>query len=235
MSDPAPRLAAVEQRIAEACRTAGRTRDQVRLLAVSKTRPVADIRALAALGLSAFGENHVDEALAKQAELESSPLEWHFIGPLQSNKTRAVAEHFDWAHSVDRIKLVRRLGDQRPQRLQALNVLIQVNIDAEPQKAGCSVDEIDSLAAAVAGRDRLRLRGLMAIPRADSGPDATRASFARLRERFTRLRRNHPECDTLSMGMSGDLEIAIAEGSTLVRVGTALFGPREPVAGSNAR
>jgi len=235
MSDPATRLTAVEKRIDDACLAAGRARSEVRLLAVGKTRAAADIRALAELGLSAFGENHVDEALAKQSELRQTPLEWHFIGPLQSNKTRDVAEHFDWVHSVDRTKLVRRLGDQRPDRLDPLNVLIQVNIDAEPQKAGCSVDEIESLAAAVASRDRLRLRGLMAIPRADGTPDATRASFARLREMFTTLRRDHPGCDTLSTGMSGDLEIAIAEGSTLVRIGTALFGPREPVARPDAR
>lgn len=235
MSDLETRLAAVEQRIANACNAAGRPRDQVRMLAVSKTRPAELIRALAASGLTAFGENHVDEALAKQPALVDLPLEWHFIGPLQSNKSRSVAGHFDWIHSVDRIKLVRRLADQRPADLNPLNVLIQVNIDAEPQKAGCTPGGIDALAAAVAERDRLRLRGLMAIPDGTASAEATRASFARMRELFNALKRDHPGCDTLSMGMSADLEIAIAEGSTLVRVGTALFGPRDPVAGANAR
>ena len=221
------RFTAVRERIDKACRAAGRDADEVRLLAVSKTRPAAAISAAGALGQTAFGENYVDEALAKIRALAGDDLEWHFIGPVQSNKTRDLAAHFDWVQSVDRVKIARRLADQRPDDRGALNVTIQVNVDAEPQKAGCSIADAAALAEDIAGRDRLALRGLMAIPAAVDEPDEARPAFARLRELFERLRSNHPDMDTLSMGMSSDLEAAIAEGATMVRVGTDLFGPRD--------
>ncbi|MDT8437652.1 MAG: YggS family pyridoxal phosphate-dependent enzyme [Wenzhouxiangellaceae bacterium] len=220
------RLARLEQRIEQACRAAGRARESVRLLAVSKTRSAAEIRARLVLGLDAFGENYVDEALAKQQQLSDAAIEWHFIGPVQSNKTRALAMHFDWVQSVDRDKIVRRLAEQRPSERAPLNVLLQVNIDNEPQKAGCSPDRIEALAERVARRPELRLRGLMAIP--DPGHDAAglRRAFASLKQLQQRLAADHAGVDTLSMGMTDDLEAAIAEGSTMVRIGTALFGPR---------
>lgn len=217
----------VETRITQACAAAGRERSEVRLLAVSKTRAPAEIRALHDLGPDAFGENYLEEALDKQRELNDLALEWHYIGPLQSNKTRGVAEHFDWVQSVDRSKIVRRLAKQRPADSGPLNVLIQVNIDREPQKAGVLPESLEALADDVlAAPDTLRLRGLMAIPSADHDPNGSRAAFARMRELFDRLRQHASEIDTLSMGMSGDLEVAIAEGATMVRIGTALFGPR---------
>ena len=222
-NDPALRLAAVERRIAAACLAAGRPSDAVELLAVRKTRTAAEIRAVHALGIEAFGENYADEAAAKQPELEDLALQWHFIGPLQSNKTRIVATRFDWVQSVDRIKLVRRLAEQRPADLPPLNLLIQVNIDGEPQKAGCAPEEVERLADAILERPRLRLRGLMVIPAVDGDPaDA----FARARALYRRLGERVAGIDTLSMGMSDDLEAAIANGSTMVRIGTALFGPR---------
>ena len=196
------------------------------LLAVSKTRTAEDIESAHAAGIARFGENYLDEAVAKQDRLSSASLEWHFIGPIQSNKTRAIAERFDWVQSVDRPKIVRRLGEQRPDGLGPLNLLLQVNIDREPQKAGCAPEDVEALAADVAAFERLRLRGLMAIPSADSSPKQTHAAFAEMRALFESLQARHADVDTLSMGMSGDLEAAIEEGSTMVRVGTALFGPR---------
>ena len=224
------RYDAVRERVRRACADAGREPGSVELLAVSKTRSAGDIAALHRLGQAAFGENYVDEACAKQDELAAPApaIEWHFIGPIQSNKTRRIAERFDWVQSVDRAKIVRRLAEQRPRDRAALNVLIQVNIDDEAQKAGCRLDALDALADEIADRDTLRLRGLMAIPAPRESAAAMRPAFARLRERFDALKARHPGMDTLSMGMSGDLEAAIAEGATLVRVGTALFGPRPP-------
>ncbi|NKI35032.1 YggS family pyridoxal phosphate-dependent enzyme [Wenzhouxiangella sp. XN79A] len=224
------RYDALRERLASACATAGRDPGEVALLAVSKTRGADEVAALHALGQRAFGENYVDEACAKQAALaalEPAPA-WHFIGPIQSNKTRRIAERFDWVHSIDRAKIARRLADQRPSERGPLNVLIQVNVDAEAQKAGCRPDELDALADRVAGHDALVLRGLMAIPAPRDDAEAMRPAFACLRECFEALARHHPRLDTLSMGMSDDLEAAIAEGATLVRVGTALFGPRPP-------
>lgn len=229
MNEPQPakrRLDAVRRRIGSACSVAGRTPESVRLLAVSKTRSAAEIRALHMLGVEAFGENYVDEAESKSPELTDLALQWHFIGPLQSNKSQRVAAHFDWVQSVDRDKLVRRLARQRPTQLRPLNVLIQVNIDAEPQKAGCAPEQVDALADAICNQPRLALRGLMAIPSVDHGPAQRRAAFERMRALFDRLRCRSDGIDTLSMGMSDDLEAAIEAGSTLVRVGTALFGPR---------
>lgn len=220
------RIAAVRERIAKACRDTGRASDDVRLLAVSKTRGASEIRAAAEAGLTRFGENHVDEAGAKQAGLADLALEWHFIGPIQSNKTRAIADSFDWVQSVDRLKIVRRLGEQRNPEAAPLNVLLQVNIDREPQKSGCPPEQIAELAEAVGRYPTLVLRGLMAIPAADNDEARNRTAFERMRGHFEQLAREAPGVDTLSMGMSADLEIAIEAGSTMVRVGTALFGPR---------
>lgn len=231
MSETAPierRYEAIRARIDEACRTAGRAPESVELLAVSKTRSAEEVAALRRLGAAAFGENYVDEACAKQDALADFelPIDWHFIGPIQSNKTRRIAERFDWVQSVDRAKIVRRLADQRPETLAPLNVLLQVNLDDEVQKAGCRLDQLPEVMDAVLARDRLVLRGLMAIPAAREPAEAMRPAFARLREAFGELARDIPTVDTLSMGMSADLEPAIAEGATLVRIGTALFGPR---------
>ncbi|SRR6056297_1620750 len=223
---PEQRFSNVIKRIRAACDRSGREPDHVRLLAVSKTRTAGQIQDLARLGQRCFGENYVDEAVAKIAELGEQGLCWHFIGPVQSNKTRLLAEHFDWVESVDREKIVRRLADQRPEGKPALNVLIQVNLDGEAQKAGCAPDDIARLADVIAARPELRLRGLMAIPAARDDHVAQRAVFARLRALYDTLAGTHPSVDTISAGMSGDLEAAITEGSTEVRVGTDLFGPR---------
>ena len=224
-SNPAAQFAQVRARI-DAAAAAASLPLRPRLVAVSKTRPAADIRALAALGQRAFGENYVQEALAKQAELSDLALEWHLIGHLQSNKCREAAQHFDWVQSVDRIKLVRELGRHRPPQRDALNLLIQVNIDDEGSKSGCAPDAIDALADAIVAEPRLALRGLMAIPDPDRPEPERRTSLRRLRTLFERLQARLPGVDTLSMGMSDDFELAIAAGATLVRIGTALFGPR---------
>lgn len=223
-SVPEQRLRALKARIEAACRAAGRSPESVRLLAVGKAKPARAIRELAGLGQRAFGENYVQEALAKQRELADLALEWHLIGPLQSNKARLAASCFAWLHSLDRTKLVPLLAAGR-QGLPALEVLIQVKIDDEPGKHGVAPAGLAALAEAVARHPELRLRGLMTIP-APLDLDHRRRAFARLRELFERLKRDHPEIDTLSMGMSEDLEVAIAEGATLIRIGSALFGPR---------
>lgn len=198
------------------------------LLAVSKTKPAAAVRALAALGQRRFGENYVQEALAKQRELADLALEWHLIGPLQSNKCREAAEHFDWLQTLDRLKLVAPLARFRPAGRGPLNVLIQVNIDDESSKSGCRPEAMAELAAAIAAQPALRLRGLMAIPAPHADRALRRAAFARMRGLFEDLQRNYATVDTLSMGMSEDFELAIAEGATLVRIGSALFGARTP-------
>ncbi len=218
---------AIRDRIDAAAQHAGHP---VRLLAVSKTQPAAAVAALASLGQRAFGENYVQEALAKRVELArlnraDLGLEWHAIGPLQSNKARDVAHHFDWLHSLDRIKLIEPLNRQRPEAAARLNVLIQVNIDDEASKSGCPPEQIAEIAAAIAASGRLALRGLMAIP-APADVEARKDAFARMRELFGYLRAGHPEADTLSMGMSDDFELAIAHGANLVRIGSALFGAR---------
>jgi PLP dependent protein len=222
----AQRLARIQQRIAAAAHAAKRSPDSVRLLAVSKTQGEAKIRALAEAGQRAFGENYVDEALIKIEHLGSLGLEWHFIGPIQSNKTRAIATHFDWVQSIDRAKIVRRLAEQRPAELPPLNVLIQVNLDGEAQKAGCEPEQIEDLARQIDQQPRLKLRGLMAIPAPREDPADQRQVIERLVDLFNALTSKHPEIDTVSAGMSGDLEAAIAAGSTLVRVGTDLMGER---------
>lgn len=198
-----------------------------RLLAVSKLQPASAIRNLAALGQHAFGENYVQEALAKQRDLQDLTLEWHLIGPLQSNKCAEAATHFDWIESLSRLKLVEPLNRYRPEQLGPLNVLIQVNIDGESSKSGCSPPEIDVIAAAILAAPRLKLRGLMAIPEPSPEPEKRRTGFRELNALFERLKSLCPDCDTLSMGMSDDFELAIQEGSTLVRIGSALFGARK--------
>jgi len=222
----ASRLVQLENRIARACAAAGRDSASVTLLAVSKTRSTNEIEQVAAAGTRRFGENYLDEATAKQDALGEAELEWHFIGPVQSNKTRPIAARFNWVQSVDRAKIVRRLGEQRPASRPPLNVLLQVNIDREPQKAGCDPEMLADLAACVARTPALTLRGLMAIPSADNSQQRNRAAYAEMRRLFEALQTGHERADTLSMGMSGDLEDAIAEGATMVRIGTALFGPR---------
>ncbi|MDH4763830.1 pyridoxal phosphate enzyme (YggS family) [Pseudomonas sp. SORGH_AS199] len=224
MSTIAENSATVLERIAAASRTAGRDPATVGLLAVSKTKPAAALREAAAAGLRDFGENYLQEALDKQPALADLPLVWHFIGPIQSNKTRAIACHFDWVHSVDRLKIAQRLAEQRPPERGPLNICLQVNVSGEASKSGCHPDDLPALAAAVSQLPNLRLRGLMAIPEPTEDPASQRAAFARLRTLSEALNLG---LDTLSMGMSQDLEAAIAEGATWVRVGTALFGARD--------
>lgn len=220
------RPAEVRSRIARACRKAGREASEITLLAVSKGHPAGRVRALYQAGLRRFGENRVQEAMAKQDQLSDLAIEWHLIGPLQSNKTREAATRFSWVQSVDRERILRRLSDQRPPELPPLNICLQVNIDREPQKHGLDPEAVPGLAAQARGLPGLRLRGLMCIPRLTQDAGATRQSFDRTRALFQQLQDEGLELDTLSMGMSADLEIAVAAGSTLLRVGTDLFGPR---------
>jgi pyridoxal phosphate enzyme (YggS family) len=214
----------IRRRIDAAAQRAGHS---ATLLAVSKTKPAGAVRALALQGQHAFGENYVQEALAKQRELTDLNLEWHLIGPLQSNKCRDVAENFAWLQTLDRVKLIDLLNRFRPESLPPLNVLIQVNIDDESSKSGCAADNVSSLAERIANAPRLALRGLMAIPEPSSDIEMRRRAFRRMRELFDALKANHPSVDMLSMGMSDDFEIAIEEGATMVRIGTALFGARD--------
>lgn len=219
-------LAAVRTRLADACRACGRAPSSVQLLAVSKTFPAERLRALAAAGQHAFGESYVQEAQDKIRALAGLAVEWHFIGPVQSNKTREIAEHFDWVHSIDRDKIAQRLSAQRREALPPLNVCVQVNVSGEASKSGVAPDDTLALCQRVTQLPRLRLRGLMAIP-APVAPGADpRAPFRRLRELRETLRSAGIEADTLSAGMSDDFEHAIAEGATIIRIGTALFGPR---------
>jgi len=204
----------------------------VHLLAVSKTRSPEDLLAACSAGQAAFGENYLQEALEKMQALANLPgIEWHFIGPVQSNKTRQIAESFDWVHSVDRLKIAQRLSMQRPKGAAALNICLQVNIDNEDSKSGCNLEQLPELVASIAQLPGLSLRGLMAIPDPDQPEQALRESFRRLAGALAELKQAQPDAgplDTLSMGMSGDLELAIAEGATWVRVGTAVFGTRSP-------
>ncbi|MDD2104817.1 MULTISPECIES: YggS family pyridoxal phosphate-dependent enzyme [Pseudomonas] len=224
MSTLADNLSAISARIASAAQAAGREPASVQLLAVSKTKPASAIREIHAAGVYDFGENYLQEALTKQQALGDLPLIWHFIGPIQSNKTKAIAEHFDWVHSVDRLKIAQRLSEQRPAGLVPLNICLQVNVSGEDSKSGCAPADLPALAKAVAALPSLRLRGLMAIPEPTDDRAAQEAAFATLRQLQEGLGLG---LDTLSMGMSHDLEAAIAQGATWVRIGTALFGARD--------
>lgn len=226
MTTIAARLDAVRARIAAAARRAGRDPADVKLLAVSKTWPAEAVREAAAAGQRAFGENYVQEGVDKVEALRALGLEWHFIGPLQSNKTRPVANAFDWVHGIDRLKIAERLSAQRDVHLPPLDVCIQVNVSGEDSKSGVAPDEAGALAHAVAALPRLRLRGLMCIPEPSADEAVLRARFAVLRGLHDELRAAGLALDTLSMGMSHDLEPAIAEGASIVRVGTAIFGER---------
>ncbi len=207
--------------------------DAATLVAVSKTQPAAAVAEAYALGQRVFGENYVQEALAKMRELRDRcpDIQWHLIGPLQSNKCREVAEHFDWLQTLDRAKLIALLARYRPEALPPLQVLIQVNIDDEDSKSGCTPAEVAELARAIAAQPRLRLRGLMSIPKPWPELEQRRASFAQLRQLFDQLQRDFPDIDTLSMGMSEDFELALEQGATMVRVGSALFGARQKPGG----
>ena len=231
MTSIAANLQAVRARIAAACTAAGRSTESVQLLAVSKTWPAASVREAIAAGQRAFGENYVQEGTDKAAELAGLGLgvglEWHFIGPLQSNKTRLVAENFAWVHSLDRLKIAERLAAQRSPDLAPLQVCVQVNVSGEVSKSGCTPAEAVTLAHAVAALPNLNLRGLMAIPEPSNDISLQRSRFALLRQLRDRLNAEGLSLDTLSMGMSHDLEAAIMEGATLVRVGTAIFGERQ--------
>lgn len=224
MSTIAKNIAKVRTRIREAAQACGRDPESVGLLAVSKTKPAAAVREAHACGQRDFGENYLQEALNKQAELSDLALTWHFIGPIQSNKTRPIAEHFAWVHSVDRLKIAQRLSEQRPTQLPPLNICLQVNVSGEASKSGCTPYELPALAEAVSQLPNLRLRGLMTIPEPTSDAAQQHAACARLRQLRDDL---NLELDVLSMGMSDDLEAAIAEGATWVRIGTALFGARD--------
>ncbi len=226
MSAIADNLQAVKTRIQRAITAAGRHPDAVHLLAVSKTWPLGCVLDAAAAGQVAFGENYVQEGCEKAALTVDRHLEWHFIGPLQSNKSRQVAEHFAWVHSIDRLKIAERLSAQRPPHLPPLQVCVQVNVSGEASKSGCAPAEAPALCRAVAALPHLQLRGLMAIPEPADDEAAQRAPFRQLREIYEQLRADGLPLDTLSMGMSHDLEAAIAEGATIVRIGTAIFGER---------
>lgn len=226
MATIAEGLQAVRQRIAQAARLAGRDPDDIRLIAVSKTFAADAVRAAFAAGQRAFGESYLQEALPKILELRDLPLEWHYIGPIQSNKTRPIAERFDWVHAVDRLKIAERLSAARGETQPPLQVCVQVNISSEASKSGVAPDEALALARAIRDLPRLRLRGLMAIPRPVEAFDAQRAQFRLLRELCDRLAAAGIVTDTLSMGMTDDFEAAIAEGATIVRVGRAIFGER---------
>jgi pyridoxal phosphate enzyme (YggS family) len=220
-------IAEVRERVRVAAEKVGRAPGTVQVLAVSKTHPAEAVRAAFAAGQRHFGENYLQEAedkIAATADLDD--IHWHFIGPIQSNKTRAIAAHFDWVHSLDRLKIARRLSEQRPENLPPLKVCLQVNISGEASKSGVEPDALPALAAAVAELPRLELRGLMAIPAPFEDEAQKREPFARLAALLATLGETLPGLDTLSMGMSADLEAAIAEGATLVRIGTAIFGPR---------
>lgn len=222
----ASNLTAVTDRIRAAEHQALRAAQSVTLLAVSKTKPAALIEAASAAGQRCFGENYAQEAVEKAEALKHLNLEWHFIGPIQSNKTRGLATHMDWIHTVERAKIARRLNDQRPDGMAPLNICLQVNISGEASKAGILPTEVLDLADAISVLPRLRLRGLMAIPAPSEGIDAQRKPFKALKDLWEELKNTFPELDTLSMGMSGDLEAAVLEGATIVRIGTDVFGAR---------
>lgn len=216
----------VQNRILQACEQSQRNPNDVQLLAVSKTKPLADVIHLAEIGQRSFGENYVQEGVEK---ITIRPdLDWHFIGPIQSNKTKPIAENFHWVHSIDRLKIAERLSNQRPDSMPDLQVLIEVNVDDESSKAGVSLQALPQICAQVLQLPKLQLRGLMAIPQATDNPEKQHRAFAKMRQALEALQAEFPQAqlDTLSMGMSGDLEAAIAEGATIVRIGTDIFGAR---------
>ena len=220
-------LHTIKQQIATLEQRYERPAGSVRLLAVSKTKPLELVQLAAQSGQHAFGENYIEEGIDKQTQIADPTLEWHFIGNIQSNKTRLVANHYHWVQSIDRLKIVTRLAAQRARELPPLNVCIQINIDAEASKAGCQPEEVDQLVESIIGSPSLKLRGLMAIPAPRQNLEDQRHVFARLRDIYQQMQRDHTGVDTLSIGMSADMEAAIAEGSTMVRIGTAIFGSRD--------
>ena len=230
MNDIAHNLAQVRDKISAAASRCGRASEEVTLLAVSKTKPASAIEEAIAAGQLAFGENYVQEGVEKIRHFREkgiAGLQWHFIGPLQSNKSRLVAEHFDWCHTVDRLKIATRLSEQRPPEMPPLNVLIQINISDENSKSGIPLEELDALAAEVVELPNLRLRGLMAIPAPESDYVRQFEVARQMAVAFAGLKTRYPDVDTLSLGMSDDMEAAIAAGSTMVRIGTAIFGARD--------
>lgn len=229
--DLSERLAGVQKRLSQAIKNADREDDSVQLLAVSKTKPSTAIREIYQLKQRHFGENYLNEALQKQADLADLDICWHFIGPIQSNKTRALAENFDWVHSVDRLKIARRLSEQRPAELAPLNICLQINLDNEESKAGITLDELDELIKEVKLLPKIKLRGLMAIPAKQSCFAAQKTSLMRLSSALLPYSENDSDFDTLSMGMSADLDAAVAAGSTMVRIGTDIFGARASTTG----
>ena len=226
MNRLAENLASVKARIAKAATNCGRNHGEISLIAVSKTRNSDEIRTIFDQGHRHFGENYLQEALTKIEELRGLGICWHFIGPVQSNKTRAIAEHFDWVQSVDRIKIAQRLNDQRPDDLSALNTCIQINLDGEDSKSGTTYESALELAEIVSTLPKLKLRGLMYIPAPQSSFEAQLKTCQQAAEEFERLRKPFPSMDSLSLGMSSDLEAAIQAGSSMVRIGTDIFGPR---------
>lgn len=216
----------VRNRIEKATIDAAREPGSISLLAVSKTRSPDELLAAARCGLVEFGENYLQEALDKIEALKAQALIWHFIGPIQSNKTRPIAENFAWVHTVDRLKIAERLSAQRPAQLPPLNICIQINIDNEASKSGIALSELLPLAEQIKPLPQIKIRGLMAIPSAEASEEALHNSYQQMRDGLKQLQTIVPDADTLSMGMSDDLEIAIEEGATIIRIGTALFGPR---------
>ena len=226
MNTIAQQLAEVQAQITQAESRFNRPAGSVQLLAVSKTRPIIDIQTAFSAGQRTFAENYLQDALPKIEALKNN-IEWHYIGPLQSNKTRQVAENFHWLHTLDRLKIAQRLNDQRPHSLPPLNICLQVNISQDPDKSGISLEQTEALANQIISLPKLKLRGLMTIPKKEAEFEKQRASFAALRELYENLNKNGLDMDTLSMGMTNDLDAAIAEGATIVRVGTGIFGERD--------
>lgn len=228
ISSIAENLSLIREQIESCAIENGRNTHSISLLAVSKTRPAEDLRTAYAEGQRDFGENYLQDAMEKIEVLQDLDICWHFIGPMQSNKTRTVAEHFNWVHTVDRLKIAKRLSEQRPEGMPPLNICIQVNISGEESKSGCSPEQLPELATEIIKLPNLKLRGLMTIPKATDDSSEQQQAFSRLRNLQEQLKSTEPSLDTLSMGMSGDMEAAIAEGATIVRIGTAIFGPRAP-------
>ncbi|AZG74204.1 YggS family pyridoxal phosphate-dependent enzyme [Shewanella livingstonensis] len=228
MTTIADRISIAQSRINQAAQNCSRSSGEISLLAVSKTKPISDIIAAYKAGQRQFGENYVQEGETKIIALQAdySDIEWHFIGPLQSNKTKIVAEYFDWMHTLSRDKIAQRLHEQRPSNKAPLNVCIQVNISQEDSKSGVNATDVAALALTIATLPHLKLRGLMAIPTATDDTQLQQQEFAQLKQLFDQLKQQYPSVDTLSMGMSGDMDIAIANGSTMVRIGSAIFGER---------